>query len=1246
MKRIYFAALMLCLIAVQALGQSTIEIQSGAAISVTAGADISADNVIINGTFSGDGTSRGGPINPVPSLVTIAASNIAATAATLNGTVNPNGSATSAYFEWGTDNTLSTCSTTSAQSIGSGTTDVALAENLTGLSPNTTYYYRIVGENSAGTVQGSILSFTTVVPPASALFNGQNSRMRILDGSPANSDANQEAYKIGGNAITVEAWVYPLSLMDLQRGGNTIVARSSNGTFTDPYFSYALTVDHASGSPLPAFAISDGTPGSEKVVTAPDPLRTFRWTHIAGTYDGSALKIYVNDELRNQISTNISISPDGVGFYIGRFLTDAFQGAITEVRLWNVARTMEEIGSTMNGPLTGNEAGLVGYWNMNSSFVANDPLRQQDLTSNHNDLLIQGTTPVIPFNPYTSHGTTTFSCTPTSLSFGDVEQAGDIATQSVRVSNDGNAPLLGVFELNSSTARLASNFSFDLPFFLPPNEGADLPMGVRALVDGAISGTITLYTNTSMTSSISFTMSSTARLRLDANNVGFWTLPDGRFAHNAFEGFEWPRGSGKTLIYEAGLWVGAKVGTDVRTAVASYTSEFQPGPILGVGGYPGDPNDPRYRVYKISSGDDGSNPDFAGWPADLGAPVNPDGTPKIIGDQTLFSVYNDLDETKHYHGSAPLGVEVQQTTFAFHQSGPLDNTIFLRFKVTNKCTETWNDAYVAFWSDPDLGNPFDDLAGVDVPRDLGFIYNGNTTDAVYNIPPAVGIDVLKGAFYTKPIQSFVSWSGTEVSPYKDPASSDEDYNFMSGKLANGYPFEDPTTHSETTFMFPGDPVAGTGWVQSNPNDRRILFSTGPFTLEPSQSKEIITAIIAAQGADRLASITTLRDASDQIQKLFDNGQVFGGALESVVSASAAEGSSNTLSDLGQSGAEITFRGGTGGAIVEVASYVEAPPGAQSVTTPSIGSFGNYLDVQVQGSVEWPLLIRLYYTRNDLLQAGLVESDLQGIYYWSGASTQWILYSHSGADDQGRGPSKTGVNTTNVTINGVEYEGFVGASAYHLTPIVIGARTMTMTDRFVEAVGYLQSLPDNAFKKPAETRRSGLIDAINRASEFQSAGKLRSAKEHLEGDVLNHLTSKGNAGQNLWVTDEEARQALSQMVNDIIDLLQRPQSLAKKAAENAMAEAVQVQVPTEYGLSQNYPNPFNPSTTITYQIPKASSVELKVYNMLGEEVATLVSGEKGPGYYQVRWQANMPSGIYVYRLRAGDFVQSRKLMLVK
>lgn len=88
------------------------------------------------------------------------------------------------------------------------------------------------------------------------------------------------------------------------------------------------------------------------------------------------------------------------------------------------------------------------------------------------------------------------------------------------------------------------------------------------------------------------------------------------------------------------------------------------------------------------------------------------------------------------------------------------------------------------------------------------------------------------------------------------------------------------------------------------------------------------------------------------------------------------------------------------------------------------------------------------------------------------------------------------------------------------------------------------------------------------------------------------------------------------------------------------------IPTEYALSQNYPNPFNPSTTIRYALPRASHVVLKVFNMLGEEVATLVGEEKDAGFYQVNWTPQLPSGVYFYRLQAGDFAATKKLLLLK
>ena len=93
--------------------------------------------------------------------------------------------------------------------------------------------------------------------------------------------------------------------------------------------------------------------------------------------------------------------------------------------------------------------------------------------------------------------------------------------------------------------------------------------------------------------------------------------------------------------------------------------------------------------------------------------------------------------------------------------------------------------------------------------------------------------------------------------------------------------------------------------------------------------------------------------------------------------------------------------------------------------------------------------------------------------------------------------------------------------------------------------------------------------------------------------------------------------------------------------------VEAGLPRTFELGQNYPNPFNPSTVISYQLPVASEVSLKVYDMLGREVATLVSGRQEAGRYSVSFNAaSLSSGVYFYRLQAGAFVETKKMMLVK
>ena len=98
------------------------------------------------------------------------------------------------------------------------------------------------------------------------------------------------------------------------------------------------------------------------------------------------------------------------------------------------------------------------------------------------------------------------------------------------------------------------------------------------------------------------------------------------------------------------------------------------------------------------------------------------------------------------------------------------------------------------------------------------------------------------------------------------------------------------------------------------------------------------------------------------------------------------------------------------------------------------------------------------------------------------------------------------------------------------------------------------------------------------------------------------------------------------------------------------------LPTKYELSQNYPNPFNPSTKIKFTIPSAGTqhgvpVQLKVYDILGNEVATLVDEEKNPGVYEVEFStssgvSNLSSGIYIYRIESLDFVNTKKMILLK
>ena len=90
-----------------------------------------------------------------------------------------------------------------------------------------------------------------------------------------------------------------------------------------------------------------------------------------------------------------------------------------------------------------------------------------------------------------------------------------------------------------------------------------------------------------------------------------------------------------------------------------------------------------------------------------------------------------------------------------------------------------------------------------------------------------------------------------------------------------------------------------------------------------------------------------------------------------------------------------------------------------------------------------------------------------------------------------------------------------------------------------------------------------------------------------------------------------------------------------------------QLPVGYSVQQNYPNPFNPTTNIQFSIPKTEFVTLRIYNLLGQEVATLVSEKLKPGNYTYTWNAgSLASGVYLCHMQAGNFLETRKMILIR
>ena len=204
-------------------------------------------------------TSSLGPDLPV--TVTVAASSVGAATATLNGNVTPNGLATEAWFEYGTSSTLSGATGTTHEAIGDGTVSVAVDAALTGLTPGTTYYYRVVAGNSSGKTSGTILSFTPGGAPAVANLAATEvgATTATLNGSVTpNGLATQAWFEYGTSSTLSGAASTPHE--SIGAGSETVAVDAAlTGLITGTTYYYRVVASNstgtASGSPILSFTV-------------------------------------------------------------------------------------------------------------------------------------------------------------------------------------------------------------------------------------------------------------------------------------------------------------------------------------------------------------------------------------------------------------------------------------------------------------------------------------------------------------------------------------------------------------------------------------------------------------------------------------------------------------------------------------------------------------------------------------------------------------------------------------------------------------------------------------------------------------------------------------------------------------------------------------------------------------------------------------------------------------------------------
>ena len=413
-------------------------------------------------------------------------------------------------------------------------------------------------------------------------------------------------------------------------------------------------------------------------------------------------------------------------------------------------------------------------------------------------------------------------------------------------------------------------------------------------------------------------------ITLDANNTSSYFTRYGIFdqnnANGNMAGFEWPKGSGKTAIFTAGINIAAYVNGQLREAMGSYKGEYSPGYYTNGNFFTND----FFKTYKVSKSENAQTSwDWANWGqmVPYGAPfidVNHNGiyepaidTPGVANaKETIFLCMTDANPASHSSGEGfgggtqPLGAEVHMTAWAYDTPG-LQDVQFINYDIINKSTSTWNAVKMGIVSDPDLGDPNDDYNGCDTTLKLGYCYNATNNDAIYGVnPPAVGVLLLRSPLNRNVtpnvilgLTSLVYFGSAsagapicESDPNGEPYPA---YLMLSGFKKDSTCWLDPTQNppKKTRFCYTGDPETNIGWTElkgqirncghdstgtvhlpNPPGDRKFVMGSGAnnFNIIPGESQKFVIAQLIARDSGNLKSVTKLKQLTAYVRSFYEN----------------------------------------------------------------------------------------------------------------------------------------------------------------------------------------------------------------------------------------------------------------------------------------------------------------------------------------------------------------------------------------